>query len=83
MNLVSERALRTTWKPLAALALDQVISLQLLHLIFLQDPLTMGAPRAALIHAGDVGEANSVDDMSDAVRAAGDAFDTGFQLPPS
>jgi hypothetical protein len=24
-----------------------------------------------------------VDDMSDAVRAAGDACDTAFQLPPS
>jgi hypothetical protein len=63
--------------------LPEKTSLKLLHLIFLQDPLTTGAPGVTLIHAGNVGEANYVDDMSDAVRAAGDACDTAFLLPPS
>jgi hypothetical protein len=49
--------------------------------------LTTGAPRTSLInvviHAGDVGEASSVDDMPGAVCAAGGACGTAFQFPPS
>jgi hypothetical protein len=64
MDLVaSERALRTTWKPQSTCGL---------HLVFLQDPLTTGAPGATLLHAGDVGVANFSDDMLGVVRAAGD-----------
>ena len=52
--------------------METAVNLQLLHLIFLQDPLTTGAPGVTLLHAGDVGVANSSDDMLDIVRAAGD-----------
>jgi hypothetical protein len=48
------------------------VNLQLLHLVFLQDPLTTGAPGATLLHAGGVGVVDSSDDMLDVVRAAGD-----------
>jgi hypothetical protein len=54
--------------------METAVNLQLLHLIFLQDPLTTGAPRqgVTLLHAGGVGVVNSPDDMLDVVRAAGD-----------
>ena len=47
-------------------------SLQLLHLISLQDPLQTGAPGVTLLHAGGVNVANSSDDMLDVDRTAGD-----------
>jgi hypothetical protein len=52
--------------------METAVNLQLLHLIFLQDPLTTGAPRATLLRAGGVGVGGSSDDMLDVVRAAGD-----------
>jgi hypothetical protein len=51
--------------------METAVNLQLLHLVYLQDPLTTGAPRATLLRAGGVGVANSSDDMLDVVRAAG------------
>jgi hypothetical protein len=44
--------------------METAVNLQLLHLVFLQDPLTTGAPAGVtLLHAGGVGVANSPDDM--------------------
>jgi hypothetical protein len=72
MDLVSERALRTTWKPQSTCS-SYTWS-------FLQDPLTTGAPGVTLLHAGGVGVANSPDDMLGVVRAA-DAWCVRYRVP--
>ena len=64
--------------------METAVNLQLLHLVFLHDPLTAGAPAGVtLLHAGGVGVASSSDDMLGVVRASGDVRDIAFQLAPS
>jgi hypothetical protein len=51
-------------------AFPEKTSLQLLHLVFLQGPLQTGAPGVTSLHAaGDVGVANSSDDVLGVDRA--------------